>query len=149
MEFADFQTMWEQRLLEVAKPFLDPAPDLIEGSGLAEYADGSTLAVVVSPGAENPARSGFYDCDIIAEFDYLKATDPEVVSTIWGQILEAFGDGRNGGEPLRSRLSSGSLVTPSGLDVVDYSRGWANDPGAGVYQFTFSAVLGIKPESGA
>ena len=149
MEFADFQTLWEQRLLEVAKPFLDPAPDLIEGSGLAEYADGSTLAVVVSPGAESPARSGFYDCEIIAEYDYLKATDPEVVSKIWGQILEAYGDGRNGGDPLSTRVSSGSLVVASGIDAVDYGRGWTNEPSAGVYQFAFSAHLGIKPEVGA
>ena len=96
----DFCKLWEQRLLEVADPFLDPKPVLIEGSGLAEWADGSMLAVVVNPGAEFPPNSGYHECELVAEYDYEKAQDPELVSQVWGQILEAFGDGKNGDEPL-------------------------------------------------
>lgn len=142
----DFCKLWEKRLLDIAEPFLDPKPALIEGSGLAEFADGSTLAVVVNPGAEFPPHSGFIECELVIEYDYEKAQDPDVVSEVWGQILEAFGDGKNGDEPLRTRLASGDLVIPSGIDSVQYERGWINDIGSGINQFFITAYLGItKP----
>ena len=140
----DFCKLWEQRLLEVAEPYLDPKPVLIEGSGLGEWADGSMLAVVVNLGAEFPPNSGYHECELVAEYDYEKAQDPELVSQVWGQILEAFGDGKNGDEPLRDRLASGDLVIPNGLDSVQYERGWTNQPGAGAYQFYITAFLGIQ-----
>jgi len=86
------------------------------------------------------------ECELVIEYDYEKAQDPDVVSEVWGQILEAFGDGKNGDEPLRTRLASGDLVIPSGIDSVQYERGWINYIGSGINQFFITAYLGItKP----
>ena len=131
-------------MIDVALPYLDPAPDPVEGSGRATYASGPILSVVVEPGAETPPRSGFYLCDITAEYDFEKTNTPEEVSKTWGQILEAFGNGTNGQSPLRNRLASGKLIIPNGVNSV-MNDGRIEQGNNDLKQFTFSAHLGILP----
>lgn len=144
-DWTDFQTMWEQRFLEVAEPFLNPKPELVEGTGLARYADGTTLAVVVSPGDEFIPRSGFYNCEIVAELEFSSTDDSEDISRLWGQVLDAFGNGADNTDPLRDRLAAGRLTIPGGLHSIQYDRQLTNDPEQHLKQFVFSAVLGILP----
>ena len=148
MEWFDFQTRWEQRLLDVALPFLDPAPAPVEGSGMATWQDESCLVAIVTPGEESPPRSGYFDCVIGVIYDYRKSQDPEEVSRTWGQILKAFGDGENGDSELRTRLASGDLVIPGGIGAVRYTSNFEHDEDAGAYTFQFSAHLGIQAPDG-
>ena len=142
-EFTDFSTMWEQRLLAVAEPFIDSEVTTVEGSAVMSFSDDSTLKLEVNIGDEDPPRSGFFRCDVIAEYDYDRTDDTETVSRIWGQILNAFGDGTDGIDPLRERISSGRLRVPRGVDAIQYNRQATDDPSSRVKQFTFSAHLGI------
>ncbi len=142
-EWLDFQTAWEQRFLEVAEPFLDPKPEMVEGSAKARFATGATLAVIVSPGGE--VANGYLDCEIIAEYAYDQTEDPGEVSETWGQILEAFGNGRGGESKLRTRLAAGRLVIPGGINSIQYDRQLSQSPDDGIKQFAFSAVLGMLP----
>ena len=146
-EWADFQTMWEQRLLEVAEPYLDPAPTMVEGSRMAQWEDGSCLEVMVEPTAEEPVRSGFWNCRVSITYGYEPTDEPEHVSRMWGQIQEAFGDGENGGSELRLRLTSGRLVCITGIDAVRDYGGFSEDTEAGLKQFQFTTNLGIKAET--
>ena len=142
-EFTDFSTMWEQRLLSLAEPFISDEVTPLKGSAVVEFSDESTLAVVVNIGEEYPPRSGYYRCEVVAEYDYDRTDDAETVSRTWGQILNAFGYGTDGSDPLRSRLASGRLVVPGGIDSVMYDRQATDDPSNRVKQFNFTAHLGL------
>ena len=139
----DFETMWEARFLAVAEPFLDPKPDLVEGSGVVRLAGDSTLAVIVSPGER--VANGYLNCEVVAEFKYSETDKAEDVSRSWGQILEAFGNGKDGDSPLRLRLAEGRLVIPGGINSILPDWRITNDPSAGIKQYIFSAILGILP----
>ena len=140
-EWQSFEEMWEQRFLQVAIDYLDPAPKMLEGSGLAEFTDQTTLVAVVEMGEEVAPRMGYFRCNVIIEYDYDRAEDRQQISRTWGQILEAFGNGRGGGQPLRERLTLGRLQIPKGIDTILYDGGVTSE--GNVRQFEFTAHLGI------
>ena len=145
-EWADFQNLWEQRLLSMAVPYLDPSPELdsIEGSAAAVFADGATLTVGIQPNADTPPTSGYWLCDVYVQYAYERSDDQELVSQTWGQILQAFGDGYDGSDPLRDRLriNPGRTVIPNGRDVIMYDRPITSDSGR-IKELGFTAYLGI------
>ena len=143
-EFADFATMWEQRLISMAEPYLDPKPKFIEGSGEAEWNDETAVVVVVNPGAEDPPRSGYYRCEVVVQYDQRGSVSREAASKTWGQILEAFGDGANGTDKLidRLRVDPGRTLIPGGVDAVMYD-GDIRDDGQ-FRELRFTAHLGIS-----
>ena len=142
-EYGDFRTLWEQRFLAVVLPFLDPQPVLMEGSAEAEFSEDSGLVMVVNMGPQWMPRSGLYQCEVIAQYDYATTDAPDVVSQRWGTILQALGDGENGTEPLRTRLAEGRLIIPDGLDSILYDRAIIADAEARINQFSFTAILGM------
>lgn len=146
-EYGDFRTLWEQRFLAVVLPFLDPQPVLMEGSAEAEFSEDSGLVLVVNQGPEIIPQSGWYQCEVIAQYDYATTDQPEQVSRRWGSILQALGNGENGTSPLRSRLAEGRLVIPNGIDSILYDRAILADAEARINQFSFSAVLGMTREA--
>ena len=141
-EFTDFQTRWESRILAVMGDHLDPQPYLSPGSRQAEYTNGALITVTVEMGAEEPPRSGWYECAVAVDYDPAETTHPNDASNTWRQIEEALGDGTNGAAPLRDRLASGNLVLPGGLDSINYDDGSSNETD-GRRLFTFTAILGV------
>ena len=144
-DWQDFQTQWEARLLEVAKPFLEPPPaNFVEGGRVAEWVDGSSFTVVVQPLAEIPARSGFWECSVIAVYEYDPNDSSEAISKTWGQILEAMGDGADGTAELRTRIAEGRLAVAGGIDAIRHEGAIEHDAEAGIFNFTFTANLSLR-----
>ena len=143
MEWHDFNTMWEARFIEVMKPYLDPAPAFVEGSRLAEYEDGSIIAVGVEMGDELQG-TGFYKCIVTVEFEYSGIDNGEEVSKRWGQVMQAVGNGISNAEPLRTRLPSGFCQIPKGIGTIVYDLGSEDDAEQKIKTFQFSAWLGLN-----
>lgn len=146
-ELTDFVGAWEMRFLEVVKPYLDPQPELFEATRLAQFTDSSCIAIAVEPGREYPPRSGYFQCNVIAEYNYRGTKDEERISRIWGQLLEALGYGHNGESPLRTRLPQGRLKIIGGIDAVTYDGQILDDMPSRIRQFNFTTWLGMLAES--
>ncbi len=146
-ELTDFVGAWENRFLRVVEPYLDPAPKIHESTRLAQFEDESCIAIAVEPGREYPPRSGYWECNVIAEYNYRGTDSEEAVTRTWGQLLEALGYGHNGEEPLRNRLTEGRLRVIGGIDAVTYDGSIVDDMPSRIRQFNFTTYLGILAET--
>ena len=136
MPSQDFQQLWEARFIEVLLPYLDPAPAVSGAGRVAEFEDGSTMTVEVEPGENIPPRSGIFRCNVAVYYDFRDMKETEDVSKVWGQTLEALGNGRTGDDPLRNRLSSGRAQVANGIDAVMYDQGFSSGEDFKVFEFT-------------
>lgn len=141
-EWADFQTLWEQRFANIAEEHLAGGVSIVPGSRQLELEDGSTLTIEVEQGEEDPPNSCMFNCTIRATYDFRSLDDSELVSETWNSIEEAFGDGVNGSTPLRNRLSSGRYVAATGLDAVTYED--AQETESKSKTLVFTAPLGLN-----
>ena len=143
MAYTDFQTLWEQRFIEVAMDHFDPVPTLVEGGRKAEFEEGTVISISIEMGEENPHDSGWFECVVTAVMSYRPGDSGDYVSTIWRQLEEALGEGVDGNSKLRDRLSSGRTQIPGGMGSITYDDGQESDNESKT--FRFSAVLGILP----